>query len=394
VPTKIRFRQGSGQRAHGLALSIDVSWEAETMKSWRQWRRHLAGLAIGAAMVGTGVLQGAPEAAADQQEVHVLNWKGWGTDEPWAVAAFEKATGMKVVHDYITSFPETFTKLRTNPGYYDVVVLNAAFIKQAADEGLIQPLDTSLLKNFNDLYPDMRDSPQMNADGKVWGAAWMWGGTSVSYDTDKFKTPPTSLQVLWDPAYAGRVCWRDDPEDSVRFAAMATGQNPDAPQDMDKIRDKLRALKPQIKAFCKTGDESLTLVAAKECDLSTVWTNNTEAAAVQDKLPISFIVAKEGAIAFRDGMTIAANAPNPKGAHAFIDYMISKEFYAGWVKVGGAPVAANQKAVEELPESSMTRQILATPEAIARLNFKGPLTDEQRQSYLDLWQETKAYFAE
>jgi hypothetical protein len=42
----------------------------------------------------------------------------------------------------------------------------------------------------------------------------------------------------------------------------------------------------------------------------------------------------------------------------------------------------------------MTRQILATPEAIARLNFKGPLTDEQRQSYLDLWQETKAYFAE
>lgn len=359
------------------------------MKNWKQWRSHIAKLSIGVAMMGMAGIQ---NAAAE--EIHVLNWKGWGTDEPWAVAAFEKATGIKVVHDYITSFPETFTKMRTNPGYYDVIVLNAAFIKQAADEGLIQPIDAKQLKNFADLYPDMRDSPQMNADGKVWGVAWMWGGTSVSYNTEVFKTPPTSLAVLWDPAYAGRVCWRDDPEDSVRFAAMATGQNPDAPADMNAIKDKLRALKPQIKAFWKSGDEWLKLVAAKECDLSTVWTNNTEAAALQDKLPISFIVAKEGAIAFRDGMTIGKDAPNPKGALAFIDYMISKDFYAGWVKVGGAPVAANEKAVEGLPESSLTRQILATPDAIARLNFKGPLTDEQRQSYLDLWQETKAYFAE
>jgi len=359
------------------------------MREWNRRLRRAGQTLIAAAMLFAVGWQGAAA-----EEVRVLNWKGWGTDEPWAIAAFEKQTGIKVVHDYITSFPETFTKLRTNPGYYDVVVLNAAFTKKAANEGLIQPLDPSLLKNFADLYPDMRDSPQLNSNGKVLGAAWMWGGTSVTYDTNKFATPPTSLQVLWDPAYAGRVCWRDDPEDSVRFAAMATGQNPDAPQDMDKIREKLRALKPQIKAFWKSGDEWLKLVAAKECDLSTVWTNNTEAAALQDKLPVSFIVAKEGAIAFRDALSVATNAPNPKGAHAFIDYMISKEFYAGWVKVGGAPVAANAKAVEELPESSLTRKILATPEAMGRLNFKGPLSDEQRQTYLDLWQETKAYFAQ
>jgi spermidine/putrescine transport system substrate-binding protein len=356
------------------------------------WIRHIG--RIKKMLIGTAVLAAVAFQSAAAEEVHVINWKGWGTDEPWAIEEFQKRTGIKVVHDYITSFPEVFTKLRTNPGYYDVVVLNAAFTKKAAAEGLIQPLDTALLKNFADLYPDMRDSPQLNSDGKVLGVAWVWGGTSVTYDTQKFSTPPTSLNVLWDPAYAGRVCWRDDPEDSVRFAAMATGQNPDAPEDMNKIREKLRALKPQIKAFWKSGDEWLKLVAAKECDLSIVWTNNTEAAAVQDRLPVSFIVAKEGAIAFRDALSVATNPPNPKGAHAFINYMISKDFYAGWVKIGGAPVSANAKAVEGLPESSLTRKILATPEAMARLNFKGPLSDEQRQSYLDLWQETKAYFAE
>ena len=75
-------------------------------------------------------------------DVHVLNWKGYGADEPWAVAAFEKATGNKVVNDFFNSEQEMLTKLRTNPGLYDVVMINAAFNDQATAEGLIQPIDT------------------------------------------------------------------------------------------------------------------------------------------------------------------------------------------------------------------------------------------------------------
>lgn len=362
------------------------------MTDWITSRRQLASLAMGLAVLGLAGVANIAPATAD--EVRVMNWKGWGTDETWAVSEFEKQTGTKVVHDYITSYPEVFAKLRTNPGYYDVVVLNAAFVGQAAKEGLIQPIDTAQVSNFSDLYPDMRDAPQINIDGKVYAVAWIWGGTSVTYDTNIFTTPPTSLEVLWDPAYANRVCWRDDPEDSVRFAALALGQNPDQPQDMDAIREKLRALKPQIKAFWKSEDEWRKLVAAKECDLSIFWTSSAEKAVVEDKLPVKYIVATEGAIGFRDGLTIATNAPNLKAANAFIDYMVSKEFYAGWVKAGGAPVSANAKAVDGLPESSLTREILALPENLKKVNFKGPLSDEQRQTYLDLWQETKAYFAE
>jgi spermidine/putrescine transport system substrate-binding protein len=327
-------------------------------------------------------------------ELRVLNWKGWGTDEPWAVAHFEQRSGVTVVHDYITSFQEMFTKLRTNPGYYDVVDLSAPFTMQAAQEGLIQPADVAKLEHFKDLFADMRESPRFQQGDDVWGVAWIWGGTTVSYDTDTFQTPPTSIQVLWDPAHANRVCWRDDPEDSVRFAAMATDQDPDDPADMEAIREKLRALKPQIKAFWQSEDEWLKLIGAKECDLSIIWTTSVENARVRHDLPVSLIVPEEGAIAVADGLSIARDAPNPEAAHAFIDYMISPDFYAGWVEAGGAPVPANAKAAESAPEDSLTRQILTKPDVIERLNFKGPLSDEQRQAYLDLWQETKAYFAE
>src|SRR3984957_2381943 len=186
--------------------------------------RRIADLGLGLAILGLAAAS--TFAGARAAELHVLNWKGWGTDEPWAVAEFEKRTGAKVVHDYISSYPEVFTKLRTNPGYYDVIDLNAAFVGQAAEEGLIQPLDTAALKNYSDLFPDMRDSPQLVINGKHYGAAWIWGVTSVTYDTNVFKAAPDSLSVLWDPKYANRVCWRDDPEDSVRFAALALGQKP------------------------------------------------------------------------------------------------------------------------------------------------------------------------
>jgi spermidine/putrescine transport system substrate-binding protein len=340
--------------------------------------------------IAVAALTGSAEAA----EIHILNWQGWGTDQPFAIAEFEKRSGVKVVHDYLTSFPEMFTKLRTNPGYYDIVVMNSAYTLSAADEGLIEAIDTSKLKNFGDLFPALRDTPYLNRDGKTYGVSWIWGATSVSYNTDKLKTPPDSVQVFWDPAHAKRVCWHDAPEDSVRMGALASGQDPEKPTDLNAIRDKLRALKPQINTFWKSEDEWLKLVAANECDVSFIWTDSTEKAKENFKLPITFFVPKEGALGWRDGLSIPANPQNKEAAYAFIDYMTSPEFYAGWAKAGGAPVTASTKAINELSADSLTRQVLTTPDSIARLKFQGPLTDEQRQSYLDLWQETKAYYAQ
>ena len=350
-----------------------------------KWQVRLGAGAICAALALAPVAQA--------QELHVLNWKGWGTDEDWAVSAFEEQTGAKIVHDYITSYPEVFTKLYTNPGYYDVVILNAAFVGQAAEEGLIDPVDMSHIPNAADLFPDMRDSSQVVFDGTSYAVAWLWGVTSLVYNTDKFAVAPDTLEVLWDPANAGRVCWRDDPEDSVRFAALALGQNPDAPEDLETIGDKLKALKPQVRSFWKSEDEWRKMIAAKECDLSVFWTASLERAVAEDHFPVAYAVPKEGAIAFRDTLVFPAGSANRELAETFVNYLISPEFYQGWQQAGGAPLSANARAVDALPADSDIRNRLTTPEALARMNFKGPLSEEQRRAYLDLWQETKAHFA-
>jgi len=137
--------------------------------------------------------------------IRVLNWQGYGTDEAWSLQMFEEKTGIKVVHENFNSEQEMLTKLRTNPGAYDVVLINSAFTAQAAEEGLIQPIDTSGMANTGDLSPGMGDNENLVIDDQVYGVAWVWGLTSFAVNTDKFATAPDSIEALWDAANAGRV---------------------------------------------------------------------------------------------------------------------------------------------------------------------------------------------
>lgn len=327
-------------------------------------------------------------------EIKVLNWQGYGTDEKWAIEAFEKATGTKVVHDYFNSEQEMLTKLRTSPDAYDVVLINNIFVADAANEGLIQPLDTAKLPNFADLAPSLRDSDRFMKDGKHFASAWVWGLTSFAYNSDKITDKLDSIEALWDAKYAGKVGMRDDAMEAIQIAALATGQDMNNPADMGKIKEKLSALKPQLKTFWSSEDEWNKLFAAGDYLVAVYWSGSASRSRKAMKLPVQFVVPKEGAIGWFDGLAVAANAPNPDGAHAFINYMIDPGFYVPWDTNVGAPASANLKAMAALPEDALNRSVLGDPEVVKRVQWMAPVTDQQRQSQQELWDEVKTSFAQ
>ncbi|MFO1091003.1 MAG: extracellular solute-binding protein [Hyphomicrobiales bacterium] len=339
-------------------------------------------------------IAGSARFARAANELKVLNWQGYGTDEKWADEIFEKKTGFKVVHDYFNSEQEMLTKLRTSPGVYDVVLMNNIYVPEAAKEGLIQPIDTSKITNFADLTPALRDSPRFVDGDKHNGISWVWGLTSFAYNTDKIKEKPDSLQALWDPAHAGKVGWRDDALESVQLAALATGQDMNKPTDMDAIKKKLLALKPQIKTFWSSEDEWNKYMAAGDYDIAVYWSGSAARSKKAMKLPVEFVVPKEGAIGWYDGLTVAANAPNKDAAHAFIDYMVSPDFYVRWDTDVGAPASANAKANAMLPADALNRVVLGDPEVVKRVQWMAPVSDEDRKKNQELWDEVKTTFAQ
>ncbi|MCL6707205.1 ABC transporter substrate-binding protein [Pseudomonas sp. R2.Fl] len=335
------------------------------------------------------IITAAMHTSAFAGDVHVLNWKGYGTDEPWAVEAFEKATGHKVINDYFNSEQEMLTKLRTNPGLYDVVMINAAFNDQATSEGLIQPIDVSKIPNVADIGAEKASSPMLNHDGKVYGVPWVWGLTSIAVNDKSFDETPTSIQVMWDEARKGRVVLRDDALEAIQFGAIATGQNINDIKDMDAVKAKLASLMPQIRTFWSAENDWNQMVAANQIDVGTYWSGSAARAKKNFSLPVTFVVPEEGAVGWLDAFSIPKDSKNVEGAEAFINYMIDPAFYVEWDSKVGAPVSANTKAVAGLPEDAFNRTVMGDPKVAERIQFQAPVSDADRENYLKIWQELK-----
>jgi spermidine/putrescine transport system substrate-binding protein len=199
-------------------------------------RRNTLKLMSGAVIAGAA-FSAMPRMAFSAGKITVLNWQGYGTDEAWSIKAFAEKTGIEVVHDYYSSESEMLTKLRTNPGAYDLVVLNAARCAQATAEDLLQPIDFSKVPNAATIDANLRSNANFLKDDKGYAVPWVWGMTSLAIRDGM--PVPDSYKVLADPAYKGRVAMDDDAIICVAAGALMTGQDMNNPKDLGAIRDAL-----------------------------------------------------------------------------------------------------------------------------------------------------------
>lgn len=336
----------------------------------------------------------APALPVLAQEIRVLNWNSYGTDAEFGLEAFKEATGITVVHDYFTSEQEMITKLQTGAGAYDVVVVNAAMVDKVRELGLLQPLDTAALSNWDDLSAPFKEDPSVTVEGEVWGAPWVWGVNGLAYNTSAVDAPVTSAAAMWDPAFEGRLSLRDDAEWQVKQAALVLGQDMNHPEDLEAIKAKLLELKPQVKSLWASEDEFMKGMANGAYDLAEIWAGGAMRAKTTYGLPVDFVIPEDGAIAWFDTLGVPAGSKNAEAAAKFIDYMISPEFYVQWDTEIGAATSANPKALDALPEGAFNRDVMGDPAVTSRLHFMAPLSDDERQAIQQLWAEVKTAYAQ
>ncbi|MBY5592078.1 extracellular solute-binding protein [Rhizobium leguminosarum] len=332
-----------------------------------------------------------PQKAFSAGSITVLNWQGYGTDEAWSLKAFTKKTGITVVHDYYSSESEMLTKMRTNPGAYDLVILNAARCAQAVAEDLLQPIDFSKVPNASTVDETLRANPNFSKDGKGYAVPWVWGMTSLAIREGM--TVPDSYAVLADPAYKGRVAMDDDAIINVGVGALMSGQDINDPKDLAAVTAALKSIKPNVKLLWSTEDQWNKSFAAKEFDLSLFWSGGSVRSKRVSKLPVQFVVPKEGGVGWVDGLGVPTSAPNPEGALAFINWMIDPTFYVEWATKIGAPASSNSAALSALPADDLTRQVHKT-EYLKTTSFVSGIPDDRREAFNNVWQEVKAFYAE
>lgn len=352
-------------------------------------RRQTLGLMGAGALAASPLSFGASNARA-ATKITVLNWQGYGTDEKWALEKFKAKTGIEVVHDYFSSEPEMLTKLRTNPGAYDVVLINSARTQQAANEGLIVPVDFAGVPNSANLSPELKDHANLKFDGKTFGVAWVWGITSLAIREGDKK--PESYAALADPAFKGKVALFDDAVTGVAIGALLSGQDMNNPTDLKAVGDKLKGFKDNVKLLWSSEDQWNKSFAAKEFDLSVYWSGAAVRSKRNSKLPVEFVVPKEGGIGWLDNLCVPASAPNAKAALDFINYMIDPDFYFEWATKIGAPASASAAAMEKLPADDLNR-VIHKQAYLKTMTIQSALPDDRREAFNNLWQEVKASYA-
>ncbi|MFT3974959.1 MAG: hypothetical protein QM699_16410 [Amaricoccus sp.] len=103
--------------------------------------------------------------------------------------------GLDINWAYNTSNEDVIVKT-TQAGTFDALIIYQGMIDQLRKLDRIEPIDTSLLSNWDLVAPMFRDAEVIRRDGEIYAIPFMWGYGYLEYNAD-FVKAPASYEDLW-----------------------------------------------------------------------------------------------------------------------------------------------------------------------------------------------------
>lgn len=206
-----------------------------------------------------------------------VSFAGYG-GEPQKVQAkafFEpaaKAHGITVLQDSHGGYAKIKAQVLSGSPGFDLVALGCAEGARAAKEGLLEPLDYSLIPNAKDIDPRLRTEHTVGE--------WTFS-TVMVWNTKTVKTPPTTWAEFWDvKKFPGRRALGGNARQMLEIALLADGVTADKlyPLDLDRAFKKLEAIKPHLTLWWSSGAQSVQLLTDGEIDMQAIWNGRAQAA--------------------------------------------------------------------------------------------------------------------
>ncbi len=276
---------------------------------------------------------------AASEEVRVYNWSDY-IDEA-LLEKFEKETGIELIYDVFDSNEVLETKMLAGSSGYDVVVPSGTFLSRQIQAGAFQKLDKSKLSNIGNVWGDIQTRTEIYDPGNEYSINYMWGTTGIGYNVGKVKAalgddaPSDSLALIFDPANMEKlkdcgVYFLDAPTEMIPAALKYIGENPDS-HDIDTIKKAeavLTAVAPYVQKY--NSSEYINALANGDICVAFGWSGDVlqardRAAEADNGVEVEYAIPSEGALMWFDQMAIPTDAPNPDGAHKFINFILDAQ---------------------------------------------------------------------
>ncbi len=354
---------------------LDLAWR---LKRGSITRRHFLGATgLGLAMAQLGPRPASARGIGDR--VSLCTWPSY--HDPANFEAFTAATGAAVEVTVFGSNEEMLAKLQAGAAGFDVLVPSNFAIPDYVGLGLLQPLDAALLPHHDPAQHDPRFLAPGVVEGRLYGVPKNWGHSGFVYDSRATTARPTTWKAFWDLArgdLTGRVLVNDYQITTVGFALKYFGYsfNSVDPKELADAERLLLEVKPHL--FGITSDYKPPLLTG-DAAASICWSG--DGVQLRRENPaFTYVIGRKGGEIWADYYAIPADAPNPPGAYALIDFLVTPEVSAREVLAHGyAPTDARVKAL--LPPELLADPILfPAAELLSPLEFgvAGVLIDPVR----------------
>lgn len=234
----------------------------------------------------------------------------------------------------------------------DVVIFDVSTSLIGDKEELLAPLSTAEVPNLADLVPQA-----IVKEG--YGPAVTFDNLVISYATDAFPTPPTSLEVLWDKKYAGKLAVTSMPSilGSGLMVMTSAMLGEDYTKSVKKAAAKLAEMAPGVQTFDPKPD-SYTLVINGTDVLATGWNARAQYYHDQSGGKLGVMLPKEGSILQINTINLVKGSKNPEAAKAFINYALSPEAQAAFTEaMFYAPVNSKAQVSEIAKQRTVAGQL-------------------------------------
>jgi putative spermidine/putrescine transport system substrate-binding protein len=288
----------------------------------RNWVRQLAVVTALGTLAAT---------AGAQPLLRVLAWPGYA--DPDVVQGFEKRTGAKVEVTYIDSDEALWAKLLANQAAdYDLFAVNTAELQRYLQKGLVAEIDPSAIPNLGRQLPRFAQAnkiPGIVRGGKRYAVPYTYAEMGLIYDRAQISSPPTSINVLWDPRYQGKVMLYNGGAHNFSLAALSLGyKTPFAIQSTQwsPLVERLVALRRNALTFYTRLEDSIAQFQSRKAALMFANYGSQQFQQLQAAgANVGYTVPQEGALAWLDCWVITRGARDPALAHAWINYMLEDQ---------------------------------------------------------------------
>ena len=273
------------------------------------------------------------------EEVRVYNWSDYIDEE--LLTKFEEETGYDLIYDVFDSNEVLETKLLAGGSGYDVVVPSATFLQRQISAGAFQPLDKSKLTNIGNLWDVVSARTETYDPGGEYSINYMWGTTGLGVNVGKVTeilgedAPINSLELVFNPENMEKLAecgvhFLDAPTEMIPAALQYIGEDPDAKDEetLAKAEPILAAVRPYVQKYHSS--EYISALANGDICVAFGWSGDIlqsrdRAFEADNGVEVAYNAPVEGALMWFDQMAIPVDAPNPEGAHAFLDFILNAE---------------------------------------------------------------------